>query len=109
MRSRGPVGPAGRTTEVDDTSRIVEQPSLWLDHSLAIAIRRQQSGSDSPVPTRGPKAAANPEWLAAPYRMPAAPSADGDLDGWHEVDDWLVAGHAAAQAVDAADWLVVRE
>jgi hypothetical protein len=77
---------------------------LWVDRSLTNAIRRRMEPA-SPIQVRKPMAAVKPSWLAAPYRVPAA---DG-IDGWHEVDDWLLADNAAAQASDATDWLVVRE
>jgi hypothetical protein len=89
-------------------------PALWVDRSLASAIRRQRGGEATALaPTGKPKVAAvKPDWLAMPYRVPAAISTDGtdDLGGWHEVDGWLVASdRTATQAADAADWLVVRE
>jgi hypothetical protein len=97
--------------ETEDTSPIAELPALWLDRSLANAIQRQQgvlaAGSTQ---TRRPTAP-KPDWLATPYRMPAATSAGIDnVDGWHEDDDWLVAqDRAGTLAADTADWLVVRE
>jgi hypothetical protein len=94
--------------ERDDGSTTVEPAPLWVDRSLANAIRRQQTVPANPIQMRKPKVAAKPDWLATPYRVPAAVSADG-IDGWHEVDDWLLAGNAVAQATDTADWLVVRE
>jgi hypothetical protein len=103
----------GRTSESGhDASLTVEPPSLWLDRSLANTIRRQRAGSASPVQTGRPIVTAKPDWLAMPYRVPAATSADGidGLGGWQEVDGWLVASdRGAVQAADAADWLVVRE
>jgi hypothetical protein len=116
LQKRNAQPQAGRTSEleVDDASPIAELPVLWLDRSLASAIRRQQGASAAGLaPTAKPKlAAVKPDWLATPYRVPAATSTGGidDLDAWHEVDGWLVASdRAAAHAADAADWLVVRE
>ena len=91
--------------ELDDVPTSVEPAPLWVDRSLANAIRLQQAGLANPVRMRKPVVAAKPDWLATPYRVPAA----GGIDGWHEVDDWLLADNAAAQVADAADWLVVRE
>ena len=54
-------------------------------------------------------AAASSKWLAAPYRVPAGASADGNPDGWQEVDDWLVASDRGTAPPDTADWLIVRE
>jgi hypothetical protein len=99
--------------QADNASPIVAQPSLWLDRSLAKAVRRQKVRSTDQEQTAQPAIAATASgWLATPYRVPAAVSADGidDLGGWHEVDDWLVASdHGAVRPADAADWLIVRE
>ena len=84
---------------------VAAQPSLWLDRSLAKAIRRQQAAPAGRGPKGRPVAVTDPAWLAAPYRV-----SGGDLGGWHEVDDWLIASdRGAAPAIDAADWLIVRE
>ena len=91
--------------ELDDVPTSVEPAPLWVDRSLANAIRLQQAGPANPVQMRKPVVAAKPDWLATPYRVPAA----GEVDGWHEVDDWLLASNAVAQAADTGDWLVVRE
>jgi hypothetical protein len=103
----------GAGHQADDASPIVAQPSLWLDRSLAKAVRRQKARSIGQEQTAPPAvAAAGPGWLATPYRVPAAASVDGidGLGGWHEVDDWLVASdRGGARPVDAADWLIVRE
>jgi hypothetical protein len=99
--------------QAGDASPIVAQPSLWLDRSLAKAVRRQKARSTDQEPTAQPAVAAtDPGWLATPYRVPAAASAEGmdGLGGWHEVDDWLVASdQSAVRPADAADWLIVRE
>jgi hypothetical protein len=59
-------------------------------------------------------ASANPDWPAAPYRVHSETSSKGRAfsaaDLWEDADGWLVASdHRIAQAVDAADWLIVRE
>ena len=102
-RNANPGAEQTGESDLDETS--VNPAALWVDRSLANAIRRQQTGSVHPIQMRKPVVAVKPDWLAAPYRVPAA---DG-IDGWHEVDDWLLASNAATQAADAADWLVVRE
>jgi hypothetical protein len=87
------------------TLGVAARPSLWLDRSLAKAIRRQPAPPPGLAPKGTPVAVANSAWLAAPYRV----SGD-DLGGWHEVDDWLMASdHGTRPATDATDWLIVRE
>jgi len=94
----------------------LEQPSLWLDRSLASAIRRRQARPANPVPTRKPAATANPGWLAAPYRVPPKTAPKGEAvrasDLREDVDGWLVATDPAivrARHAEATDWLILRE
>ncbi|MDO9297068.1 PKD domain-containing protein [Bradyrhizobium sp.] len=86
--------------------------SFRLDRSLEKAIRRKQAGPAGSVPSAKPDASGNSrDWLAAPYRVPAATCSSP----WQEVDDWLVTSerditlHGQRDAIDGdADWLLIR-
>jgi hypothetical protein len=83
-----------------------------MDRSLEKAIRRKQAGRAGSVPSAKPDASGNSrDWLAAPYRVPAATCSSP----WQEVDDWLVTSerditlHGQRDAIDGdADWLLIR-